>query len=250
MARFLSFKSTNIYLSSVRHCRLNVRTSDELIPNIVKYQHFHYNNELRKKQVSSSETEKVHPSHVFDEGMKTSGREIWEIFVLKVRNRELSPGEFFDFCRAVKEKAQCSKYIETPEPVYTLTVCSLAPFCALGVLSFIGGTAFQGLLVAQLVYGASILSYFGGVTSGHAIANGKTDFESLCWSVTPPLIAWLAPLMPLPLGFLATATGFTTTLLHDVLLTSYPDWLKALRFYMSVVVLAALTPAFLTSLFL
>lgn len=91
------------------------------------------------------------------------------------------------------------------------------------------------LAYAQLVYGASIVSFLGGARWGFAIPTGspaQPDWKNLANSVVPSLLAWLALLCrdDIAEGALVVIMGLGLSLHYDLtLLPGYPAWFKAMR---------------------
>jgi hypothetical protein len=111
----------------------------------------------------------------------------------------------------------------------------------------------------QCVYGASILSFLGGVQWGTCISasSGPSALARLAWSVTPSLIAWPAAAtsatlpeqqshrlsLPLVAGGLASSYIADTRIFHAGL----PSWYSPLRLALSTVAIASLTATSLHS---
>ena len=106
------------------------------------------------------------------------------------------------------------------------------------------------LLVAHalVAYGATILSFLGGVHWGLAIASrsnaGHPEFRTrLIVSVVPSLAAWVALLFPERIGLLIVAAAIAAMLWVDLRATRAghaPPWYPKLRIPLTCVVVAAL----------
>ncbi|XP_029001917.1 transmembrane protein 69-like [Betta splendens] len=128
-----------------------------------------------------------------------------------------------------------------PRPALCLGFAGLIPFVSPTLLMAVTETYFPDLAFAQLAYGASILSFLGGVRWGFALPDSspaKPDWLNLANSVVPPLLAWAAMLMSDSIDPAATMVimGLGISLHYDLsLLPTYPSWFKALRAVLTIV---------------
>lgn len=78
----------------------------------------------------------------------------------------------------------------------------LVPFVGLALLIWVGPSRFQPFLALALVaYGAVIASFLGGVHWGTGFLMGEAaPHMQFVWGVVPPLVGWLAVLMPARAG--------------------------------------------------
>jgi hypothetical protein len=130
----------------------------------------------------------------------------------------------------------------------------------LGLVPFLGLTAALSLLSPELqpavshaliAYGATILSFLGGVHWGLGIARAASVDGSglagrLTLSIVPSLVAWAALLLPPFGGLLVLAAGIALMLPVDVLATRggiAPAWYPRLRIPLSFAVASALLGA-------
>ena len=129
---------------------------------------------------------------------------------------------------------------------------------ALGALPFVGlalaGFVLEGSLRAQasfalVAYGATILSFLGGIHWGLAIAPASATEAAgakpgqLVVSVIPSLVAWSALLLPDGVALLALAAAFALMLLVDLRAVGRleaPDWYPKLRAPLTLAVVASL----------
>ena len=99
------------------------------------------------------------------------------------------------------------------------------------------------LAQAQLFYGASILSFLGGVRWGLTLSEGTTqppDWHNLGYSVTPSLVAWLGLLAPHSVGVLTVMGGLGLAGYMDMAMWGYPGWFKGMRFCLTFVAVLSL----------
>ncbi len=124
-----------------------------------------------------------------------------------------------------------------------------APFVALaGGTPFLTGLPRLLALHALLAYGATILSFLGGIHWGLAIApQGRPDRGKLgarlTLSVMPSLVGWGALLFPERPGLLILALAIAAMLWVDLRATRLgqaPPWYPKLRIPLSCVVIASL----------
>ena len=109
----------------------------------------------------------------------------------------------------------------------------------------------HGTTVLLTAYAAAVLSFLGGIRWGLALrgrdGNGKAD---LILGIVPPLVGWIAIVVPAPLNFVLLAVAFAAQGAWDSLtLTSdaAPDWFRRIRIQMTVLVVAALVVAFVAA---
>lgn len=102
-------------------------------------------------------------------------------------------------------------------------------------------TFYPEVAFAQMVYGASIVSFLGGARWGFAIPAGspaQPNWFNLGNSVVPSLLAWLALLCRdnITEGALVVIVGLGLSLHYDLnLLPGYPSWFKAMRTILTLV---------------
>lgn len=111
-------------------------------------------------------------------------------------------------------------------------------------LYFLVGSYSSFLATSQLMYGASILAFIGGVKWGSAVAKGDISHEQIGWSTVPSLVAWLSLLVPEPIGFLMVSSGLVGALYMDLVSSKYPPWFFALRYSLTGVAVTSLTISF------
>lgn len=145
-----------------------------------------------------------------------------------------------------------------PVPALVLGLGGLLPFFG-GALAVIGAASLpddvpdQGYFAdVLLAYGATILSFLGGVRWGAAM---NADPESplrerfageLALSVLPPLIAWSTLLMARPIGLGLMAATLLALGLLDMMAagdTRFPHWYGRLRLVLTLGAVASLGAA-------
>lgn len=126
-----------------------------------------------------------------------------------------------------------------PRPAAWLGGAGLLPFAVLALASLVlrgswGETAAQALLA----YGASILSFLGGIRWGIAISRpGVPLWRELSLSVLPSLIAWAALLLPRGWGMGLLALALLAQFWLDLRATREglaPAWYPSLRLPLTV----------------
>lgn len=97
------------------------------------------------------------------------------------------------------------------------------------------------LAFVQMAYGASFLSFLGGIRWGFALTEGspaKPDYLNLANSTAPILFSWFAFLSSERLSeaivFLIIGFGIALHIEH-FLLPQYPSWFKALRIIVTLI---------------
>jgi hypothetical protein len=142
-----------------------------------------------------------------------------------------------------------------PKHVSLLGYGGLLPFIFLALLipfSLDYRTLFE---IALVNYGAVILSFVGALHWGLAMTVQDISVEQrrdrFIWSVIPALIAWVATLLPMPLGCLLLVIGLIAHLRQDrqlLRVMSLPAWYMPMRLRLTLVasvclLLAALVEA-------
>lgn len=96
------------------------------------------------------------------------------------------------------------------------------------------------LVTSQLVYGATILAFVGGIKWGNAVAKNDVSHIHIGLSTIPSLVAWGSLLVPEPIGLLVVSSGLVGALYIDLLSSSYPPWFSAMRSTLTVVAVSSL----------
>ncbi|XP_062284512.1 transmembrane protein 69-like [Scomber scombrus] len=130
---------------------------------------------------------------------------------------------------------------QAPKPALYLGFSGLIPFLSAPLLMAATHSFYPEVAYAQLVYGASIVSFLGGARWGFAIPDGspaRPDWMNLGNSVVPSLLAWLALLCKdnFTEGAMVVIMGLGLSLHYDLtLLPGYPAWFKAMRTVLTLV---------------
>jgi hypothetical protein len=132
-----------------------------------------------------------------------------------------------------------------PAPARILGFSGLIPFWAAALAPFVLPDAAGFFLAVQTGYAAVILAFMGAVHWGLQMASGRADtaWERYGGSVVPPLLGWVALLLPpLPglLLFAASFAGLYAFDLREVRAGRAPDWYPALRLPLTALVVLAL----------
>lgn len=123
------------------------------------------------------------------------------------------------------------------------------PFVALAVATHVIGEPMRSLSAHGLAaYGATILSFLGGVHWGLAVASHRQEpqLKLMGWlvlSVIPSLLGWSALIMPTRLGVAVLAASFAVMLWVDLRATKIgraPAWYPKLRIPLTCAVVASL----------
>ncbi|XP_038130189.1 transmembrane protein 69-like isoform X1 [Cyprinodon tularosa] len=130
---------------------------------------------------------------------------------------------------------------QAPKPALYLGFSGLIPFLSAPLVMAATQSFYPEVAYAQMVYGASIVSFLGGARWGFAIPAGspaKPDWMNLGNSVVPSLLAWLALLCRenITEGTLVVLMGLGLSLHYDLtLLPGYPHWFRAMRTVLTLV---------------
>ncbi len=117
----------------------------------------------------------------------------------------------------------------------------LIPFVSLAAATLLAPASLRSLASdALLAYGATILSFLGGIYWGLAIASPSARSARMLLflgvGAAPQLLGWAALLVSGQTGFLLTATGVLTLLVVDRAAVNYglaPAWFLHLRWHLS-----------------
>lgn len=138
-------------------------------------------------------------------------------------------------------------------PALTLGLSGLIPFVAAPMAMAQQGVFMPGLATAQMAYGATILSFLGGVRWGILVVPQgeiRPTWMQYIWAVTPSLIAWPALLMPTVAGCVTCMGGLGLTGYLDLIQYGYPQWFKGLRFVLTTVAILSLWSTLMCELLL
>ncbi|XP_058484426.1 transmembrane protein 69-like [Solea solea] len=140
-----------------------------------------------------------------------------------------------------KEGLSLKTITQAPKPALYLGFSGLIPFLSAPLLMAASQSFYPEVAYAQVVYGASIVSFLGGARWGFAIPIGspaQPDWKNLGNSVVPSLLAWLSLLCRdnISEGALVVIMGLGLSLYYDLtLLPGYPAWFKAMRTVLTLV---------------
>ena len=125
----------------------------------------------------------------------------------------------------------------SPMPALVLGFSGLIPFVAAPAYMITSSAFLSNFAFYQLAYGATILSFLGGVRWGISLVEEsgvRPNWFNLGYSVTPSLIAWVGLIVPnLVVSYLILMAGLTGAAYLDTVMWGYPPWFKALRFMLS-----------------
>lgn len=131
---------------------------------------------------------------------------------------------------------------------WRLGLGGLVPFVVLAIATWItGADAGSRLVVAQLGYGAVILSFIGALHWGAALAapevSARTTAIALVWSVLPSLVGWSALVIGPGWGLQLLAGTFVVALAVDWVLYrqyAFASWFLGLRALLTAVAVVSL----------
>ena len=141
----------------------------------------------------------------------------------------------------------------SPVPALVLGFSGLIPFVAAPGFLIMSQVYSSQIAFAQMAYGASILSFLGGVRWGFAVLEEtalRPDWYNMGMSVMPSLIAWVGLLLPDPYSIFTVMCGLAGAGYYDVITWGYPLWFKGLRFCLTFVAVLSLWTTFVCKLML
>lgn len=130
---------------------------------------------------------------------------------------------------------------DSPKPALYITLAGLVPFVAPPLVMVMTKTYIPMLAFTQMAYGASFLSFLGGIRWGFALPEdspAKPDFLNLANSMAPVMFSWFALLTfeRLSAAIVTVIIGLGIALHIELfLLPHYPNWFKALRLLVTLV---------------
>ncbi|KAM5148158.1 transmembrane protein 69 [Mantella aurantiaca] len=139
----------------------------------------------------------------------------------------------------------------SPRPALVLGLLGSAPFVAPPLAMCVTQLYHPGLAAAQVLYGACVLSFLGGVRWGYALPDGspaRVNWINLATGALCPYLAFVGLLLMEDVGaaILGLGAGFCVSLAADVLGVKVLDlapisplWYKWLRGLLTAVVLAS-----------
>uniref|UniRef100_G1KRH1 Transmembrane protein 69 n=1 Tax=Anolis carolinensis TaxID=28377 RepID=G1KRH1_ANOCA len=135
---------------------------------------------------------------------------------------------------------------DSPKAAFYLGFAGLIPFVSIPLFMSMQEAYYPELAFAQIAYGASILSFLGGIRWGFTLPEGspeKPDWFTLSNSVVPSLLAWFALLFKDETTVAGTMVivGLGIALHYDLaLFPTYPRWFKALRAVLTIIAVGSL----------
>lgn len=170
-------------------------------------------------------------------------------------NRIISRGFIEDRkTRALTIFSDLKQIKSSPLPALVLGLSGLLPFIAAPAYMVMSSAFFQSMAFYQIAYGATILSFLGGVRWGLTLieeSGVRPNWFNLGYSVTPSLVAWLGLVVPnLVVSNFILMAGLTGAAYFDTVMWGYPPWFKALRFILSFVAVLSLWTTLMCKLIL
>ncbi|XP_018427497.1 PREDICTED: transmembrane protein 69 [Nanorana parkeri] len=141
---------------------------------------------------------------------------------------------------------------KTPKPAFVLGVAGAVPFVAPPLAMCFMHVYYPGLATAQVLYGACILSFLGGVRWGYTLPDAgphRPNWANLVTGAVIPSMAFMSLLLmdSIHTAVMGLGMGFGIAMAVDVLGAKDLDlaplgplWYKWLRSLLTVIVLASL----------
>lgn len=130
---------------------------------------------------------------------------------------------------------------DSPKPALYITLGGLIPFVMPPLIMVMTESYIPLLASAQITYGASFLSFLGGISWGFALSQdspAKPNYLNLANSAVPLMFSWYAFLISerLSEAIVTVMIGLGITLqIEFSLLPHYPNWFKALRIMVTLI---------------
>ena len=133
----------------------------------------------------------------------------------------------------LKNYVQLTKDISsTPAAPLALGFSGLIPFFYPPLAMMSSGAFSSSLMFMHMAYGATILSFIGGLRWGYCLSpSSKTppSWLYMGYSVMPQLVGWAALMMPTTLGIFTVASGLVACAIADITMPGYPSWFVSMR---------------------
>lgn len=144
------------------------------------------------------------------------------------KSKKYSYQNYVNEALTVLKTVEIKQLKSAPLPAILYGFGGIVPF-VFPPLYFIMNSFSPFLATSQLMYGATILAFVGGVKWGNAVAKGDISHEQIGFSTVPSLVAWSALLVPEPVGCLVLSSGLVGALYLDLTSSGYPPWFNAIR---------------------
>ncbi|KAE8752507.1 hypothetical protein FOCC_FOCC000629 [Frankliniella occidentalis] len=132
---------------------------------------------------------------------------------------------------------------KAPQPALAYGAGGLIPFVLPPLAILLNGEFLPNLAFVQLAYGASILSFLGGIKWGFAIPENtpqKVSWENLGQSISLSLVGFGSLILPPWMGTITLIGGLGASAYIDITTPGYPQWFKAMRLCLSGVAIGSL----------
>lgn len=136
----------------------------------------------------------------------------------------------------------------SPKPALTLALGGLIPLILPPLYFIVMQTMLDSLVHIQILYGAVILSFLGGIQWNPTLLGSSPSNTSLSLGKKslPIIIACAGPLLPMATGSLICLIGGHSYVLYSQLGQSlYPSWFRALSFIFSLATIITLWTTFI-----
>ncbi|CAG0920766.1 unnamed protein product [Notodromas monacha] len=129
-----------------------------------------------------------------------------------------------------------------PKSYLILGVSGLIPFAFPTFYCVVSGTFYPDMIHAQVVYGASILAFLGGVRWGHLLGTEgiKASTKDVAISTIPSLAAVMGLLMSHPFSDMAVMLSLAGAGFYDGLWQAYPVWFRAIRLGLTTIAVGSI----------
>lgn len=210
--------------------RRNLRFSTKSFPQVLLPKRFPYLefstdcNKDKEKENKSGASKNAVPKRTYPDGQS----HVYGI-IEQAKTGKISFDDIKSLTERVIREGNYQNFKQAPVTVQRIGFSGLIPMFGIPLMTIVTGHASTCCVFAQLACGATILSFLGGSNWNEAISQNNYSYEKLLWCITPQLIGWTSLLLPIPLGILWTSVGFSLSLVHDVLLSKYPQWMKSMR---------------------
>ncbi|XP_034239719.1 transmembrane protein 69-like [Thrips palmi] len=185
--------------------------------------------------------------HSYNGFLQTCGVQNFEtrslIHSSSVNNKPDVMDEFQKRYKHMLSQVSWQEVKKSPQPALAYGAAGLIPFVFPPLAILLNGEFLPNLGFVQLAYGASILSFLGGVKWGFAVPENsqqKLSWDNLGQSVSLSLVAFGSLILPPWIGTLTLVAGMGASAYIDITSPGYPQWFKAMRLCLSGVAIGSL----------
>lgn len=141
----------------------------------------------------------------------------------------------------------------SPFPALAVGFAGLIPFMAAPAYMVATQLYMPSVAFAQVVYGAVVLSFNGGIRMGITLPEESViqpNWFNLGYGAASTVVATTGLLLPHPFSLITIITGLGVVAYFDMAMYGYPSWFKGLRFVTAFIAVLSLWTTLMCGLML